>query len=380
MENPLARKGCLVMNERYDRDTIKLHANGQWHYILSYLCPELEQALQRPGHHTWCPVHHGTRGDAFRLFNDYEQTGGSICNTCGTKSDGFATIMWLTGWTFPETLKAVAQTIGVGNSDSYQLPPKNSVKIPLNHNIQEETELAERFCKSLNRTWNSSCCLDEPAAEPVRLYLASRGLTSCNLPSTLRYHPSLAYYDSDEGKITGYHPAMIGLVQDISGKPITLHRTYLTSKGHKAQVRSPKKIMSYPKIDRDMSGAAIRLSPAASVMGVTEGIETGLSVRQATDSSIWVAVSSTLLEVVQVPDVCTTLIAWADKDKPSEKGSVPGLDSAKKLVENQWNLGRKAGIVLPEIEGFGDWNDVLLQQGMNGFPKLDLLKQSARVA
>lgn len=129
-----------------------------------------------------------------------------------------------------------------------------------------------------------------------------------------------------------------------------------------------------------MSGAAIRLSPAASTMGISEGIETGLSVRQATDSPVWVAVSNTLMQVVELPEVCTTVIAWADKDRPTEQGVKPGLVSAKKFVEKQWSLGRKAGVILPEIEDYGDWNDVLLKQGMTAFPKLESLKKSASVA
>lgn len=358
---------------KYDKEMIKLHANGQWHYIFEQLCPELSLALQRPGKHTWCPNpgHRGKNGDAFRLFHDYNQTGGGVCNTCGKYGDGIAIIMWLTGWSFQETLEVIARTIGLEPSSSAQ-PERVIIPPPVIDTTEEDQKLAKQFCQSLNRTWNQSISLASPEAEPVRFYLAGRGLNTNALPPTLRYHPSLAYYDQQKEVITGHWPAMVALVQNIEGKPITLHRTYLTSTGQKAPVAQPKKLMSYPKIDRDLRGAAIRLDPKSTHMGVTEGLETGLSVRQATQTAIWVAITSGLMEVIDLPTECQAVVAWADKDPATKEGKKPGLFSAKKFVKKQWELGRRAGLVLPKME-LGDkksvdWNDVLIAQGASAFP------------
>ncbi|MBW2690282.1 MAG: DNA primase, partial [Deltaproteobacteria bacterium] len=177
---------------KYDKEIVKLHANGQWHYILGHLCPELDMALQRPGKHTWCPNpgHRGKNGDAFRLFYDYNLTGGGVCNTCGKKADGIAVIMWLTGWTFQETIEVIAQTIGLESSSTSQ-PERVVLTPPVIDTSKEDQEIAEKFCKSLNRTWNQSRSLASPEANPVRSYLACRGLNSSDLPPTLRYHSSL---------------------------------------------------------------------------------------------------------------------------------------------------------------------------------------------
>ncbi len=356
---------------KYDKEVVKRHASGRWHEILDHLCPELGQALQRPGKHTKCPVHGGKNADAFRLFPDYNSTGGGVCNTCGKMSDGIAMIMWLTGWTFVETVEVVAQTIGLEPASSDQ--PKRILPEPVIIDTSEEDrKAAEKFCHSLNRTWNQTVALDHPDAEPVRLYLARRGLNTRDLPLTLRYHPALSYFDSDKERVTGNWPAMVALVQDIRGKPITLHRTYLTNDGKKAPVGSPKKLMMYPKIDRDLCGASIRLAPQSSCMGVTEGLETGLSVMQAVGQPIWVAINTTLMETIDLPSECHTAIAWADKDPKTAKGISPGLHSAKVFVQNQWREGRRASYVIPDL-GLGDdvsvdWNDVLVRVGAVAFP------------
>lgn len=359
---------------KYDKDKVKFQASGQWGYILGNLCPELSEALQKAGKHTWCPNpgHRGKHGDAFRLFKDFEATGGGICNTCGVKADGLSLIMWLTGWTFSETLEAVAHTIGL--EPDQELPQRRKIRqVPRVDTSAADKKKAESFCASLNRTWNRSLPLDHPEAEPVRLYLARRGLNTGHLPATLRFHPGLAYFDAEQEKITGTWPAMVALVQDIDGKPITLHRTYLTSDGHKAPVGSAKKLMSYPDIDRDLSGAAIRLGPAAPYMGVAEGLETGLSVQQVTGMSMWVTISNVLMEKVKLPTECRMAFAWADKDRAGSQGYEPGQRSAKIFVQKQWNEGRKASVLLPGLELGGDksvdWNDVLLREGPNGFPQ-----------
>ncbi len=363
---------------KYDKEEVKLHASGRWHQILEHLCPELGQALQRPGKHVSCPMHKGKNGDGFRLFPDYNTTGGGVCNTCGKQADGIAMIMWLTGWSFKETIEVVAQTIGLAPSSNNQ--PEKVVHTPVGiDTTEEDRKAAEKFCQSLNRTWNQTVALDHPDAEPVRLYLARRGLNTRGLPSTLRYHPALSYFDSKKERVTGKWPAMVALVQDINGKPITLHRTYLTGDGLKAPVANPKKIMMYPKIDRDLSGASIRLAPQASCMGITEGLETGLSVMQAVGQPVWVAINTTLMEAIELPAECQMAIAWADKDPKTSQGIMPGLHSAKVFVQNQWREGRQASYVIPDL-GLGedvsvDWNDVLLKVGSSGFPSLSSLKE-----
>lgn len=90
---------------------VKAAARGRWENICRELAPTLCEALDRRGHHVACPVHGGA--DGFRLFKDFDESGGGICNTCGTFSDGLALISWANGWSFSTTVQSVARVLGL---------------------------------------------------------------------------------------------------------------------------------------------------------------------------------------------------------------------------------------------------------------------------
>jgi len=81
------------MEKHIEAREVRELAAGRWLDLLGALAPELTPALDRVGRHVPCPVHGGA--DGFRLFRDVKQTGGGICNTCGTFPDGFALLAHL---------------------------------------------------------------------------------------------------------------------------------------------------------------------------------------------------------------------------------------------------------------------------------------------
>lgn len=95
----------------FDKHIVKQAANGRWAEIYSALAPQLRLAQAHPGKHCPCPVHGGT--DGFRLFSDYQEKGGGVCNTCGVKIDGFQMLMWLHDWSFPEVVDKVGTYLGL---------------------------------------------------------------------------------------------------------------------------------------------------------------------------------------------------------------------------------------------------------------------------
>src|SRR5690606_29769042 len=97
--------------------------------------------------------------------------------------------------------------------------------------------------QALNRVWKESLSLAERKAEPARRYLARRGISLLLGDKVVRFHPSLPYYDGEHW--VGDYPAMLALVSDVAGKPVTIHRTYLTQDGCKSPVESPRKLMRY---------------------------------------------------------------------------------------------------------------------------------------
>jgi phage/plasmid primase-like uncharacterized protein len=351
----------LSISNNIESTPVRLAARGRWLSILENLCPELEPALARPGRHSACPVHGGH--DGFRLFRDVEVSGGGICNSCGAKPDGFALLMWLRDWSFPDALKAVAQALN-GVSFSSGLPQRKPLTVTTPKK-QDDAHVREL----LRDTWKASLPWDEQKPSLVKAYLQSRGLNPEMLPKNMpfRFHPAMPYWEDEV--YLGRHPAMLALVSGADGNPVTMHRTFLTKDGKKASLPYPKKFMPYPS-DRNLTGGAVRLCQSEPVLGIAEGIETALAVRQATGMAVWAALSCTLLERVEPPTGTRHVAIWGDLDRKGVGG-----DSARKLIERLSAQGIAASLHMPPAlllgDGKGiDWLDVLNRVGPAGFPSV----------
>ena len=143
---------------------------------------------------------------------------------------------------------------------------------------------------------------------------------------------------------------MIALIQAPDGTSVSLHRTYLTRDGYKADVPGPKKLMS-PAVPRATRGGAIRLFPVEETLAVTEGIETGLAVRMAAGLPVWVAVSAGNMRGLMVPQRVQLLVICADHDQA-------GLAAAKALARRMLAEGHRVKILAPDLPGT-DWADTL---------------------
>ncbi|HYN78753.1 MAG TPA: primase-helicase zinc-binding domain-containing protein, partial [Lamprocystis sp. (in: g-proteobacteria)] len=248
---------------KLDAAFVRQHARGQWNGILGRLAPPLDQALSRPGRHVPCPVHGGR--DGFRVFKDANETGGGICNTCGSFHDGFALMMWANNWGFREALEAVAQDLRLDVGGTWTTP-RAQLRPSVAPVQRQDYAVAEA---ALRRVWSETLDPQDPKALPLRRYLLRRGIDAEPDPRVVRLHPGLGYYQ-DRRRI-GTYPAIIARVTGAQGEPVSLHRIYLTPDGRKAQVESPKKMM-VPM--GPVVGGAIRLYPAGTTLGITEGIET----------------------------------------------------------------------------------------------------------
>jgi len=113
--------------------------------------------------------------------------------------------------------------------------------------------------------------------------------------------------------------------------------------------------------------------PGKGWLSVAEGIETALSAYRGWGIPAWSTVNATLLERFCPPEDVHTLLIWEDKDK-SERGSV----AAAVLKERMALAGKRAIVLTPPMpipkraKGV-DWNDVLVRQGMLGFPRRSFL-------
>lgn len=399
----------------YKADTVRSSASGKWLLIVSQLAPHADEALKNPGRHVGCPIHGGK--DGFRLFRkDFLETGGGICNTCGPRHDGFELLMWLNNWSFKETLEAVGGLLGVekegarrarraehqqatqkvtscgysatatadaagdaeveNNVIPMRLMEKTEawmeeVQLKMEQQAAQARQAGARASENVSRIWKECLPLSSESAGPMREYLKSRGLTygwdEIHQSNSLRFHPSLGYFDEDGQKV-GDYPAIICAIRDKEGNLITLHRIYLSPTGSKARVKMVKKMMPVPS-GLEVTGGAIRLgSPVNGVLGLAEGVETAMSAFRATHIPVWATVSATLMELVELPEDVHTVLIWADKDK-----SLTGERSASVLKTRLEEKGIRVIILMPQLsipnrQKSVDWNDVLMSQGIFGFP------------
>lgn len=185
---------------------------------------------------------------------------------------------------------------------------------------------------------------------PVERYLRNRGITLSGFDELL-YHPHLAYWEN--GEVT-HHPAMLAKVTSPTGELITLHRTYITADGLKANVSTPKKLM---KTAGSMAGASIKLGaptahPKGLLLGIAEGIETALSASQIYDVSVWAGVSANGVKTFTPPAEVTHVNFYADND---ETGISASKEAGKRLASQGL-----ACLLIPPMD-HKDWNDELME-------------------
>ncbi|HUZ33095.1 MAG TPA: toprim domain-containing protein [Xanthobacteraceae bacterium] len=133
-------------------------------------------------------------------------------------------------------------------------------------------------------------------------------------------------------------------------KIVAVHRTYLGDGPHKAKIE-PCRMTLGP-----IAGGAVRFAPAGDIIGVAEGIETGLSAMQLSGVPVWAALSAGGIERLILPAMpqARTVIVFADHDRR-------GIDAAEYAAARWRGEGRDVRIELPTKPGT-DFNDVLRAQ------------------
>ncbi len=193
------------------------------------------------------------------------------------------------------------------------------------------------------------------AGTPAEAYLADRGLALPDVPD-LRFHPDLTHWETRTG-----FPALVAIVRNGGGVIVAVHRTYLAPGGAgKAEVPKPRMMLG------PVAGGAVRLAPPgeSSVIGLAEGIETGLSVLQAcSDLPVWAALSAGNLAQIALPPDAARVVILADND-----GEGAGLRAAERAASRHHAEGRQVWIAMPDRVG-DDFNDLLRRDGPDAVRK-----------
>lgn len=321
-------------------ERVKAAAEGRWPEVFAAagMDPSHFEKQNRP-----CPLCGGR--DRFSFFMK-EPGGRWFCRGCGA-GDGIDLVMRFRRCAFPQALEFIASVLGM------PLEPRAAAGGAQRAKARAEAADAQR---ALEAKWASALPLKDALPEnPVRRYLASRGLEGCDWSAELRWLPEEPYWDSSEAgapKKLGAWPVMLARVTAMDGAFATLHRTYLTPDGRKAPVPSPKKLAAGGGAD-----GFVRLYPPSNFLCLAEGIETALSVHMLTGLPVWSAISlSGFKRFDHAPEGVKSIRICGDNDA-SFSGAAGAYELAARLRRSDPAL--EVTVAIPDRPG-EDWNDVLL--------------------
>ena len=184
------------------------------------------------------------------------------------------------------------------------------------------------------------CASRDPVGTVTSTYLRERAITG-TIPASIRDHPGLKH-----GPTALNLPAMVGAITGADRKVIAVQRTFLRVDGRgKANVSQPKLTLG------PMRDGAVRLGPAGLVLGIAEGIETGLSAMELFRVPVWCSLSASRLDRLWLPPEAVEIHVFADN-------GTAGLEAGERAATAYRAQGRRVVVRFPPAE-FGDWNNAL---------------------
>ncbi len=256
----------------------------------------------------WCDFADGSKGDPLDLIQ-----------ACLRLDKGEA-VMWTKDW------------LGIGDGTRAPLQPPSSPRseIPRQDNPNGNLALA---------IWGQS---QLAAGTPAEAYLRHRGINT-PVPPSIRYNPGVKYTPSGLRL-----PCMVSAVQAPDRSITAIHRTYIRDDGQgKAGVAKPKMLLG------SINGGAVRLAYVGGPkMVVAAGLETSLSVMEATGLPVWAALSTSNFIGMALPalPLAAEVVIAADHDEA-------GIEAAEKAAALWSAQGRQVSITYPPTPNT-DFNDM----------------------
>ena len=184
---------------------------------------------------------------------------------------------------------------------------------------------------------------EDPHGTRVETYLRRRAITETPLPPAIRYL-SNAY---------SHYGALVALATDSEGNVHGLQLIYLTDDGRKAPIKVQKR--SYKAHDGWSDVSTVRL-PGSHPIVLCEGVETALSVWQATGQECWACLGIGNIGRAPVPEGAAILIA-RDGDEPNSKADQQLRRAVTVLLD------RGHDVAVAEPPPATDFNDILQTDG-----------------
>ncbi|WP_345797161.1 toprim domain-containing protein [Castellaniella sp. MT123] len=272
----------------------------------------------------------GKKSGAYRLFDDE-----------------VATCIW---WNWKTSATGVWVSSERPLSDADRSRHRQLIEQAKRERQQAQATEWKRNREYLTRLWGRAQPLTASCVGGV--YLDRRGL---DVPVTdaLRFVPKLDYWH--DAVLLGAFPAMLAAVTDQAGVLVNVHRTYLSSDGHKADVPAVKKLCKSAGV---MAGASIKLGAPVlrpdgrPGLGIAEGIETAIAASILFGVPTWSCISAHGLETFTPPPEVRNLYVFADHDE-----SGVGQHAARKVAPRLAAQGLTVRILMPDA--VGDWSDEL---------------------
>lgn len=341
-----------------------VQSRGGWGAVYSAF-PALNEAFNKNGRQVPCPKT-GEGKTKFRFFKDAESTGGAYHNDFRSMPDGIDVLAWYLN---TDKRTAMDEIIRICGGDLSELSNSAINRVAKERQAVAAQPISEgesqRRKAVIQKIWENR---QDIVGSPAEYYLRTRGIRGdlSSVSHNLFFHPSLGYKENDETPWSK-HPGMLAVVRDAQGKSLTLHRTFLAEGGEgKAAVNRQKMLVQQPA---PLAGGCIRLDkpvsiPGGKLIGVCEGIETALSVREATGCPMWVGISDYIMADIAFPEDIKYVIIWADLEL-----SGAGMRAANALKARLEPKGIHVTIEAPTRfqQQEMDWNDVYVQYGSQGF-------------
>lgn len=302
-----------------DRLSLADQCAGRWKSILPALGIHLSYLSGKNGP---CPFCGGK--DRWRWINR-NGSGDWFCTQCEPQhgSGLQLAVRWFKG-DFKVAARAIESALGEVEAPKVSKPP------PWRQRAQ------------MRSLWRSARRLREDG--PDGIYLRSRGLAFV-APSCLRFSMDAPY----DGK--RLHPAILAAVLSAQGKPVNIHRLFITSHGTKTDLVPARKMMP----GQVPAGSAIRLFKALGPeLGVAEGVETALACAELFGIPVWSVMDAGNMAKFVPPEGVTSLVIFADNDT-SYTGQAVAYALARHTVSHAKIDARVE--LAPDVGT--DWNDQL---------------------
>ncbi|NIE81896.1 MULTISPECIES: toprim domain-containing protein [unclassified Burkholderia] len=351
-------------------------ANLDWPNIFPHYIDS--RFLSGKGRWWTCPICEGE--ETFRIFPaERDPNGGWHCARCVKGGSGVELIHEVTGKPYRE----IYYELETGNYHG-GIPP--SVVRKARPVMVRPEKSDEQKRRELQAAWDGAAPVAADSA--VWRYLSSRipGLQVDWIGRDVRCHPGMPYIDAF-GMKQGTFPVMLQRARSREGKPMRIHRTYLTREGEKVPFLT-KKGTSRAKLEMSAPtgsfGASVLLNTRRSrTLALVEGAETGFAVVASFENRIEVRclLNCGGLEHADITwDDYDHVIIYADRDKLDQRrGYRPGEHHANVLAERIRKGGKRVSIVKSVVEGV-DFCDVWKLQYQRREQQRDLVraKQLAR--